>query len=295
MIVVNIFVVYQTFYAPIQSLVFAIPTFAVSALMHFAKYLGSAVLTTALLTPFSVYAENCNDLDSNPTWLHGMKSIQANFQSGDYQKVTEIALTLFPICSISPTLFYYTGAALEEQGDTERALIYYQKASENLTNMSTDPGTSRKIWYKRYELEHPERTQKAVEEQQEKIETLTQQMIQLEKNNASLTVANAHKDSSEHKIYLWSGIGTGIGGIIFTALGAGLTFSDSNNTELRDHSAHIKAKYTSGWTLLGTGIGLTVIGAALAGYAGYQYNKSKEDAVISFDLAPNAASFSMTF
>lgn len=263
--------------------------------MHLAKYIGTAGLAAALLIPFSAYSENCNDLASNTTWIIGMEKLQSYYQSGNYAKVTETAKSLFTICSQSPTLFYYTGAALEKQGDTERALIYYQKASENLTNMSTDAGISRQIWYKRYELEHPERTQEAVAAQQEKIEELSEQVIELEKENAGLSVLAPNADLDVHKIYMWSGIGTGIAGIVLLATGAGLAFSDADNTQVKNNKAHIKSNYLSGWTLFGTGIGLTVIGAALSGYAGYRYSKAKEDALMSVELAPNGASFSMTF
>ena len=58
-------------------------------------------------------------------------------------------------------------------GDEERAKIYFQKSSESLSIMAADPGLSRKIWYTRYESEHPESTAEALQEKAQTIKVLT--------------------------------------------------------------------------------------------------------------------------
>ena len=187
-------------------------------------------------------------------------------------------------------LLYYMGNALEKQGDTSRALIYIQKASENISQMAVEPGTSRQIWYKRYELENPERTA-------ENYKTLKTQATELEKKNIELSTLNSMSSdsASTYKSLMWTGIGGAIAGAAFAATGAGILGSLKENLDIKNKKARITPAYISGWTLLGVGIGSILIGGTVAGVAGYHYSKTNSDAVMSLQLAPNGASFGMTF
>lgn len=233
-------------------------------------------------------AQDCSNLSENEAWNKGMSSLQYLYNKGEYDNAIETAKGLFGICADSPALLYYTGLSLEEKGENERALIYYQKASENMTQMSTEPGISRKIWYKRYEMEHPERTEKAVAAQASLIEA---QAKQIEEQKA-LIEQNPLENQEQLRTWMWTGVGIGGAGIAFLATGAALLAADKKplNDDLKENP-----KRSAGWALLGTGLGLAVAGGVMAGISGYQYSKAKEDAVMSVSVSPMGASFYMTF
>ena len=267
----------------------------------------SCGLAVALCSNFA-FAEDCENLDSNRKWLDGMSQIQQAYKAGNYDKVQETAKPMFQICSISPSLMYYTGASFENQGDAERALIYYQKASEYLTNMPADASISRQIWYKRYELEHPDRTEEAVTSMKTQCK---QRTSELEQNMANLETQKAdmeeqHRISSanmsleqnkKHEIVLWTGVGMGIAGLALLGTGAGIAASIDNKDLLGVKGAqlNINKRFISGWALIGVGIGMTVTGAMMAGIGGYHYSKVKDDAVLSFGISPVETSIAMTF
>ncbi len=244
-----------------------------------------------------VLGQDCSNIANNREWTQNISKLQNYYKAENYDAVIENAKPMFNICADSPSLLFYTGAALEKQGELERALIYYTKASENLTVMAADPGTSRLIWYKRYELEHPDRTEEAVSGQKEKIAELEQKVNDLE-NQSIIESATASLDvSKKYEGILWTGVGLGIAGVVFIGTGAGVAAS-VEKTELvgsDGNQLNIDKRFTAGWGLLGTGIGLTIAGAVMAGIGGYHYSKSKSDAVMTFNASPMSASFAMTF
>ncbi len=242
-------------------------------------------------------AENCEGLASNPEWTQNLAKIQEDYKAGNYGAVVETAKPMFQICSISPALLYYTGSAIEKQGDAERALIYYTKASENLTVMAADANMSRQIWYKRYELEHPDRTEEAVAAQSAKVVGLEQKVSDLESQALINSTNTSLDESKKHEITLWTGVGMGGLGIILIGTGAGVAASveKSGLVEPDGNKLRINEGFTAGWALIGTGIGLTVAGAVMAGIGGYHYSKAKADAVMTFNASPVSASFAMTF
>lgn len=248
------------------------------------------IVFASFILTFNAFAENCNNLNQNSDWNSGMTTISSLYKAEKYDQALDVAKSLYNICSVSPTLLYYMGNCIEKKGDKEHALIYYQKASENITQMAVEPGISRQIWYKRYELEHPERTE-------ESVNALKLKADELERKNIELSTLNAMSTDSTrtYKALMWTGIGSAIGGVILASTGGALVGGLEKNTEIKNNKAQIKSSYLAGWTLLGTGIGLTILGSTLAGIAGYHYSKNQTDAVLSLQFSPNGASFEMTF
>ncbi len=241
------------------------------------------------------FAQDCQNLNENETWLNGLFNIQSLFEKGEYDKALEIAKNLYEICPDSPTLLYYTGIALEKQGDAERALIYYQKGSENTFKIATPSSISRVIWYKRYEMEHPERTEEAVAIQASMIESQGKQIEELQAvidQFPQQKRAILEQKAAEIQPLMWTGVGIGGVGIASLIAGAALLGADTNPL---GGNYKENPKRVAGWTLLGTGLGLAVAGGIVSGLAGYKYSKAKEDAVMTVSALPMGASFSMTF
>lgn len=250
---------------------------------YFNKFFILLAVVLSCFISSLAYAQDCNNLNENPTWVDAISDLQTLNKDGAYDRALEIAKALFDICPDSPTLLYNTGYALEQKGDVERAKIYYQKASENTSQMETSANISRMIWYKRYEIEHPERTEEAIQAQTKNINT---QAEHIEKQNTLIEQSTAQIQS-----LMWTGVGVGGAGIAFLATGAALLVADKN--PLQDLKEN--PKRATGWTLLGTGIGMAIAGSIMAGISGYQYSKSKNDAVMSFNVSPMGISFDMTF
>lgn len=252
-------------------------------------------LVLGCLISSQAFAQDCQNLNENETWLNGLFNIQSLFEKGDYATALDIAKNLYEICPDSPTLLYYTGIALEKQGDTERALIYYQKGSENTFKIATPSSISRVIWYKRYEMEHPERTEDAVAAQASKIESQDKQIEELQAvidQFPQQKQAILEQKAAEIQSLMWTGVGIGGVGIASLVAGAALLGADTNPL---GGNYKENPKRVAGWTLLGTGLGLAVAGGIVSGLAGYKYSKAKEDAVMTVSALPMGASFSMTF
>ena len=61
---------------------------------------------------------------------------------------------------------------------------------------------------------------------------------------------------------------------------------------------YTKMEYTLGWTLIGAGIGMTVVGVVGTGFFGYRYSQNHsndQSPELSFTLMPNYTSLSLTF
>lgn len=248
----------------------------------------------------------CHNLNGNSDWKNGLSSVIADYNAKKYQDALKTAKMLSDtICSESPTLLYTQGKIYEAMEDANKARFYFQKASEATYTFAASPDLSQKIWTARYESEHPDRTEKAVEEQKDRIQALEGELSSLKSQNTSLenTAGEVNNMLSVANTWMWTGVGTGILGIALVGTGAGLIVMNNdepadihvNLNNLSSPTYKIKNSYTAGWTLVGTGVALTAVGIVLAGYFGYQYSNLKEKTDIAFGLTPTGTSFSMSF
>ena len=244
------------------------------------------------LAPFNASAQNkCGTLDNNTEWISGMQQLIETMQTEDMPKAKLQAKALANICADAPTLNYLQGKIAEALGEKQEALYYYQKASENTYTFAIDPDNAKKIWYTRYENEHPERTASALELNNETLSSL-------EAKNAHLQALNTEYAESYKKL-LWSGVGIGAGGLVLAGTGAALVaMSHSSKFEKKtDTEPYIVSDdpvHATGWILTGLGSGLLITGAILAGIYGHKYKQSLNDH-ITFNISPNSISFSMNF
>ncbi len=252
----------------------------------------SATIVCALLSPMSAHAEDgCATLKSNPEWNNGMKQLLNAIQTNDMTNAKIQSKILADICPNAPTLNYLQGKIAESLGEKQDALYYYQKASENTYAFAVDPDNAKKIWYARYENEHPERSASAVNSNSESFAALEAQNVHLQELNAQ------HLES--YKKLLWAGVGIGAGGLALAGTGAALVaLSHSSKIEKEAEAKPNKVSddpmHATGWIATGLGAGLLITGAVLAGVYGYKYKQS-DNQDISFNLSPSYISFDIRF
>ena len=256
----------------------------------------------------------CAELANNTEWIEGIKSVADDYTAGNYKAALKTAKRLSDtICADSPTLLYTEGKIYEAMDDKKRALLHYQKASEATKRYATSEDMAQKIWYARYENEHPDRTEKAVEEKAKKIAELENELNESKAQNNKLSneLSNVSSELESQqmaqiqnaKAWMWSGVGIGIAGIAMLGAGAGLVVANNDKpadvnidygTQIQGNFK-VKNSYVAGWALIGVGTALIAVGGVLSGYFGYQFTHSKQDNDISFSILPTGASFKMTF
>lgn len=254
------------------------------------KCIPLAVLLFALPTAASAQ-DKCATIGSDPEWAAGLKQIVDTMQAEDWQTAKQQAKALSLICPSAPTLNYLRGRIAEQLNEKQEALYYFQNASESTYTFAVDPDTAKKIWYARYESEHPERTASALALKDETTSALETEIAELKKANA-----NAEDNI---KTLMWTGVGIGAGGLALTGAGIALIFiSHPSKIEqtAKGYNVSNDPLYAVGWGLTGLGAGLLVTGAVLTGIYGYKYQKFKaQHNDISFGISPTSIRFSMTF
>ena len=231
--------------------------------------------------------DNCATIGDDPQWSYDLNVLVETIQAGEFQAAKQQAKALSNICSNAPALNYLQGRIAEALNDKSEALYYYQKASENTFAFAVSPDISKKIWYARYELEHPERTKDAVSSQVEVIASLDSQVGKL---NEAL--------SSQYEKLMWLGVGLGAGGLIFAGTGAAIIgkFPPVDLDRNQNHQIVYQEKpiHSLGLASIGVGAGLLVTGAVLAGIYGYRYAHASESD-LSFYISPSGCMMNLTF
>lgn len=253
-----------------------------------------------VLLPLTANAEDqCDTIGKNSKWTKGMDTLIATMQANDMKTAKSLSKDLVDICPNAPMLNYLQAKIAEALGENADALYYYQKASENTYTFAVDPDNAKKIWYARYEMEHPERSASAVASSSESMNALEKENAQLKDTISQQADLNLNHTNS-YKKAMWAGIGVGIGGLALAGGGVGLVMSKSDKYEVTENKGSPKTYtftnlYTTGWTLIGVGAAFTVGGAILAGVFGSKYASSKNQSDYSFSITPMHASFTFRF
>ena len=265
-------------------------------------FVAALVVNIALMfTAVSAYAQDgCQNIGQSEEWRFDMQALDKAVQEGDLSNAQVISERMYETCPNAPLLNYVQGKMYEKLGDKQKALFSYQKASENTYHFAVDPNTAQKIWYARYEFEHPERTSDALEIQKEVMANLQAQC------DSHLEALNTYKDEHHQEIekWMWAGTGIGAGGLALIGTGAALvalypasTITQENKDEHKGpYVVHDDAAHSVGLALIGVGAGLLVGGSVLAGIYGYKYTHFKtENTDMSLSFAPNGVSFGLNF
>ncbi len=178
--------------------------------------------------------ENCETLGQNPEWNAGIQKMISLHAEHKYVEAQSLSKELRKICSRSPILTYMDAKVAEGLGDDIMALHYLQNASEYTYVIAVPSETAQKIWYARYEKEHPERTASSVANLRQETDDLLEQTKQLQLKTqhlsdrvvevqASTEVESMRENAGKS---MWAGAGVGIAGLVVAAIGAGLTFAN---------------------------------------------------------------------
>ena len=269
---------------------------------HTARRIGTLLVALLLLLlPLTATAQDqCATIGSDPEWAAGLKQLLDTMQANDWQTAKQQAKSLSLICPNAPVLNYLRGKIAEQLDEKQEALYYFQNASESTYTFAVDPDTAKKIWYARYENEHPERTASALAIKAETTNTLEAEIASLKETNANLKYELLDINVQNAKTLMWTGVGIGAGGLALTGTGIALIFISQSSKIKRDPNKGYEVSnnpvYATGWGLAGLGAGLLVTGAVLTGIYGYKYQKFKtQHNDISFGISPTSIRFSMTF
>ena len=232
--------------------------------------------TILLVASFSkaAYAD-CDSISDNEEWNDNLENVAAYYDHGDYEESLQIGLKMLSICDMSPTLNYYIAVDYQALGDNNKALEYILKSSDSTKHMATTKANEAGINRKKKELE------------------------MIVKGESTDFYKAMREMQREYTVLMWSGAGTAMLGILFTAVGAGLVATDGNNTNTETTSNTPYNTYThiAGYGMLGAGFTLIVTGTVLAGVYGYKYNHFRmgDNRLLSFYLTPGSAGLTLSF
>ncbi len=243
------------------------------------------------------FADSCDKIGTNATWSQNLKLANDALNAKDYNKALEISRELYEICPRAPYLNFIIGKSLMETGERTKGVMYLQKASDYTSQFVVDPELQRVIWYERYEAEHPERKESA-------LNSLNDMNKQLQEENAKILQENIDlkdKDQLKNNIVMWTGVGIGGAGIIMTGIGAWLGFDKDtyykvDNKKDENGKYRIRSKYVGGWAVFGAGLAMMAAGGAMTGIGAYYYLRNKKDkSPIDFSMSPTSIDLKFTF
>lgn len=262
-----------------------------------------AISACFFLLPKLAHAQDqCLSLSNNIDWNDGIQYLSHLIQENKFDEAVPISRNLQEICPRSPLLNYMQGRIAEGLNDDVNARLWFQKASEYTYEFAVSPETAQKIWYARYEKEHPERTGQSIDASNQILEE-TQNSLSDANHEISTLKLNIEKTKNEayrkSKTLMWTGAGLGFGGLVLTGAGFGMVLNaepckfraNSNG----DNWYSVTPAYISGWVVVASGLALTVTGAVLTGIFGYQYTHTKQDLTFSWSISPENATFNMSF
>ena len=234
------------------------------------------------------FADDCENLNNHPEWNIKIQELLSVFKEEDWNRALKISRELEAICEFSPTLNYTIARIYKNKNDDEKYLFYLQKATQNTERFALDRDLLDRLWSEKYIVAHPEASPESIAEYKRQIESLKQ----------------AKTDKSEEiKVYksvMWAGAGIGMGGLAMTAAGLGVALT-SEPAEFYSGHGNTADKYkenfvhTLGWSLVGAGGAMTIIGAVLTGVYGYKYKHFFDNQNFTFMISPVHTELSMHF
>jgi tetratricopeptide (TPR) repeat protein len=251
----------------------------------------------------NAWADPCDSLGSNDTWKKGMDKVNAAYLKGDYDTALQHCQALFEICEKSPILNFTMGKIYQAKEDDAKALYYVQRATLYADEYKVGQDTLETMWFERYEAEHPDARPDNLEKLKKENAELKEIVVDNQKTMTKHRFEEMESSYSDLNIYsagMWTGVAVGSVGLVLTIAGAAMLANGNDDAIDFDNNkakANVKGAYNAYWTLLGAGIGMTVVGAVFSGFMGYHYARAKKasDDAVSFNLAPTSASLSVRF
>ena len=248
--------------------------------------LMAAAVFCSLGLATNAYANGCDDLDNNPEWKLTLQMLHQDIQYKNYDAALAKADQLSAICEDSPTLNYAIARIYEQKGDFDNQKAYLKKATHKTQEYPVDAATLDAMWENRVFAEHPDSAPDNVKKLQ----------ADLSKAQAELKVVGNNPESSlAVEIGLWSSVGVGSAGVLFSLIGGIMVAAMDSPVKMDPDDPDrviIERKYGAAWGLVGAGIAMAITGAAGAGYFGYRYTQNNH---VSLQLSPTGVGISGTF
>lgn len=252
--------------------------------------------------PLCAFADNCKNLEKDKFWAEGFKKVNDLITDKKWDEALDEAHKLYAYCDRSPMINFYLGHIYKELGNEKNVLNYLRKATDYTEEFAIKGPLLERIWFERYEAEHPEARPEKIAEMKEALKTERQKVAaagDAQKQSEFDTTLSLQKVRSNYAAGMWTGVGLGAAGLVLGGVGAGMYFS--NRDPAMDFSptepkADVKSSYSIGIGIIGTGIGLTIAGAIIAGIMGNAYAQlNKQERDYSLNLSSTSVSFSMKF
>ena len=259
-----------------------------------------SVMVVVGLVCTAAYADGCENLDDNPRWVQLFHELSDQIEAKDNDAALETASRLADICEESPILNYATGRIYRNMGNPAKELYYLQRATLFTEKFSVQGDTLEILWFERYEAEHPECKKSDVTRRT--IEDLNKQVLEAQKQKYEAQIATereTYDQADKFKAVMWSGVAVGAAGLAMVTAGTVLVVLNKDqavDVDYEKHETKTKPIWAASWGLIGGGIAATVAGAAMAGFGGYYYVRTRNhNDAVSFMIAPNQISLSYTF
>lgn len=276
------------------------------------KWLKTTFFSTGWMVCFAfmspAYADNCTALNQNPDWNIEFALLNDAYKQEDWKNALEHAKILEQICDESPVLNYTIARIHHNMGNNEKYLYYLQKSTLNTEKFVVDKDLLDRIWSEKYIAAHPEADPETIKlreqtifNQSNEINALKEELktVQNTADNAIKLKEEVNSAHTSDEAWLWTGVATAAAGLILTGVGAYFVAANHDKSVNSDDKGYFtKKEYNMGWTLLGAGIGMTVVGSIAMGFFGYRYrmdHQNDQTNELSFTLSPSYSSLSFTF
>ena len=251
----------------------------------------------------NAWADDCDTMGSNKEWRSQLDMLNKAYNNGDLDTALAHAEIMSKICERSPILNYSMGIIYRDKGDETKALYYLQRATRYTEDFAVSGNDLENMWFDRYTLEHPEARPENIEKLKKENEELKTIVVENQKTLTQQRFAEMESSYSDRSIYaagMWTGVAVGAVGLVLTITGSVMLINaddDAINFDNNEAKANVKGAYNAYWTVLGAGIGMTVVGAVFSGFMGYHYARTKKatDDTVSFDLSPTSAALTVNF
>lgn len=248
-----------------------------------------------MCVPLCAFADNCKNLEKDKFWAEGFKKVNDLITDKKWDEALDEAHKLYAYCNRSPMINFYLGHIYKELGNEKNVANYLRKATDYTEEFAIKGPLLERIWFERYEAEHPEARPEKIAEMKEALKNVSAEKMQSEFDSA----LSLEKVRSNYAAGLWTGVGLAGAGLVLGGVGVGMYFSNRDpamDWDSEKARASVKEGYYIGVGLIGAGIGLTVAGAIVAGVMGHHYAQlTAEEKTVSLSISPTSVSFSMQF
>ena len=272
---------------------------------------------------------SCDDMGS-AEWNTLSTQMAQAYDQGNYDEALSYGKRLTLICNRSPIVNFTISEIYRNLENDQESYNYAKRATEYIQDYPVPLIIAEKMWMRRAEFELPYKKQ--LEDLQNQLATGTgeigSQQTELKTNLYTSEMKLEHARQRQIERYSdeikrmntvkWIGGGTAIGGLVLTAVGAGIfsaNYKKAENEFKDDWAAFDKkdAKVHGGIALMAGGLGLGILGSAVAIYGFLKerditqeydtyLNRISEESgdnptayQLNFDVAPGSVSFGMTF